>query len=155
MKNLLFALLTLAVGCVTSPLDDTYLTSKTASVKVSGQAGAASDTMTLQYLNRTTNTWVSLATTTSAATATITGTTPLYKYSFSSVVLPSNAWYLDCGAEDALMRVLEQGVELGTFTQAGWDCTVDQMFQGVPAADAGANCHTGRQFEVHVVASPC
>jgi hypothetical protein len=140
-------------ACVTSPLDYSYLTSKTAPVKATGQAGIASDTLELQVYAG--SAWVTLDTTTSASIPSTSVGEPLYKYAFDPVVLPSNAWVSGCGSDSATLRVLEGGSALGTFTESGWDCVVDELFDGTDWATAGSNCHTGKTIRLLVTAPPC
>lgn len=154
MRVLLFVVAaSTTAACVTSPHDYSYLTSKTAPVTVTGQAGHPGDTLQLQAAVG--GSWVTLDTTTSNGSPSTTVGHDLYKYSFDPVVLPSGAWVSLCGAEQATLRVLEQGSALGTFTESAWDCTIDKIFDGMPWADAGSECSTGYSVRLRVPAPPC
>ncbi|MEZ4234969.1 MAG: hypothetical protein R3F59_02150 [Myxococcota bacterium] len=157
MRHLAVLALATCAACVTGPFDQTVLSSRTQPIAVNGLAGAPVDHMELEYYDATfSHSWIHLSAAVSASTPTVTGPQSLYSYNFGTVTVPPVAWsWVACGNDTARPRVVEQGYELGTFTEDAWDCTVDQLHAGVDAVNAGYACSTGSEITLVYYVGPC
>ena len=143
-------------GCVLSPVDDDFVTSRIAPLTVSGYASAPNARVQIRAWNHARATW-ELVREVRSGTSAIGRDVSIYGWSTTELLLGDRHWYgpatpTGCVVGSGMGRLEVRELRgttwatLATFDAAGQDCLGEEIADGADFVAAGNTCRTGENI---------